>query len=75
MGGFVVTRRKQFHSNCGDEFVKLQLPNYNSDIIVAMGNSKGMVIKVEGRTNRRNEVSYKDKIWVQRLGKARKSCW
>ena len=36
-----------------------------------MGNSKGIVIKVEDRDNRRSEVSYfKDKICVQRLSKA-----
>ena len=40
-------------------------------MIVAMGNSKGIVIKVNDRDNRRSEVSYKDKIWVQRIGKAR----
>ena len=53
----------------GTKLVKSQLLNYRSDMIVAMGNSKGIVIKVENRDNRRIEVSYKDKIWVQRVTK------
>ena len=30
-----------------------------------------MVINVKNTDNRRNEVSHKDEIWAQRLGKAR----
>ena len=33
--------------NCGNELVKLHIPNYISDYIVAKGNSLGMVIKVK----------------------------
>ena len=52
----------QFLSNCGDVLVMIQLPNYRGDMVVAMGNSKGMVIKVEYRDNRRNKVSTKRNI-------------
>lgn len=37
--------------NCGNKLVKFQLPNQNGDILMAMGNSKGMVTKVESREN------------------------
>ena len=40
-------------------------------MIGAKGNSGDIVTKVKYRDNRRNEVSYNDKIWVQRIGKAR----
>ena len=51
--------------------VRLQLPTYSGDRVRAKGNSGDMVIKVEDTDNRRNEVSHKDEIWAQRLGKAR----
>ena len=51
--------------------VRLQLPTYSGDRVRAKGNSGDMVIKVEDTDNRRNEVSHKDEIWVQRSGKAR----
>ena len=51
--------------------VRLQLPTYFGDKVRAKGNTGDMVIKVEDTDNRRSEVSYNDKIWVQRLGKAR----
>ena len=34
-------------SNCGDEIYNIQLLNHNSDIMMAKGNSKGIVIKVK----------------------------
>ena len=54
--------------------VRLQLPTYSGDRVRAKGNSGDMVIKVEDTDNRRNEVSHKDEIWVQRSGKARQPC-
>ena len=49
----------------------LQLLNCNSDIIVAKGNSLGIVINVEDIWSIRSEVSHNDEINVQRLSKAR----
>ena len=40
-------------------------------MIGAKGNSGDMVIKVEDTDNRRKEASYNDKMWLQRLSKAR----
>ena len=34
------------------------LPNYSGDIVVAKGNSLGMVIKDKNTDDRRSEVSY-----------------
>ena len=36
--------------NCGEKLVKSQLPNYNSDIIVARSNFQGMVIRLRIET-------------------------
>ena len=55
----------------GTSLLSLNYQTISGDRIVARGNSQGMVTKVKNRANRRNEVSYNDKIWVQRLGKAR----
>ena len=71
------------HLNCGDVQVVKDLTHFivcsfmsylstiNSDVYGAKGNSGDMVIKDKNRDNRRSEVSYNDKIWVHRLGKAR----
>ena len=55
----------------GTNPLSLYLPTISSEIYGAKGNSGDMVIKVRTRDNRRNEVSYNDKIRVHRLGKAR----
>ena len=59
------------HPNCGDELVRSYLPTKCGDMLRAKGNSGDMVTKDKNRVNRRSEVSYNDKIWAQRLGKAR----
>ena len=50
---------------------KQQLPTSTGDSIRARGNSYGMVIKVACLEYRRSKASYKDKMWAQRLWKAR----
>ena len=58
-------------SNCGNDLDNSKLPTQCGDMLGAKGNSGDMVIKVLNWDNRRSEVSYKDKIWAQRLGNAR----
>ena len=55
----------------GTNPLSLYLPTISSDIYGAKGNSGDMVINVKNTDDRRSEVSHKDEIWAQRLGKAR----
>nr|DAO72481.1 MAG TPA: hypothetical protein [Caudoviricetes sp.] len=57
--------------NCGNELVKLHIPNYISDYMVATGNSLGMVKSVKIEPTDATKYLTVMMIWVQRIGKAR----